>query len=79
VRERLLISLCPRNYALFSPAECSEPEFPLRCDSYDGGTVFDGELVTLGPDGPARLRSSAELSLRAERALGFEWAETNTQ
>ena len=43
------------------------------------GTVVDGELVALGPDGPARLRSSAELSLRAERALGFEWVETSTQ
>ena len=43
------------------------------------GTVVDGELAALGPDGPARLRSSAELSLRAERDLGFEWAETSTQ
>lgn len=43
------------------------------------GTVVDGEVVALGPVFPGRLRSSAELSLRAEHALGFEWAETNTQ
>jgi hypothetical protein len=36
MRECPLISLCPRNYALSSPAECAEPEVPLRCDSYEG-------------------------------------------
>jgi hypothetical protein len=36
MRESALISLCPRNHALFSSAECAEPEVPLRCDSYEG-------------------------------------------
>jgi len=77
MRESPLISLCARNYALFSPAECAEPEVPLRCDSYEGWPSRRRRAGSPWPrrPGPTSIFCRTFAPRGVTRALGFEWPE----